>query len=655
MRTPRSCLLPTLALTLFASTLPGRAQSVPCAAITRNPHVLDALLNSRSTAADSDSAPIITISRLQQLHFNPIAIQPGDALYVEYRGEPFDLTAHLANGDVIGFDSAVKARPDQWRKGVYPLDMFGRSLDQKLIRLTATAKNPAHVLLRNIRIVRAGKPVFEFSQLSSYGQAQVKTTATRKLPCKGNDEYPNIGTAFTAANRSAPSTSPTTPPLTLTAQEINRMVLDDTPAIQPGDFMLFETNRRDFTFHILLSNGKEIVSQPLTKEDADDTSVAWRQGRIPLDYPDALNQRIVKHTVVPLHEGGTPLLIRGIKIDGKHKLIYELEKSEPGMPKPKPVEPPMSYPPDPHVMTASASKSNTWGRQPETGFLAPKLPSYSIHPMMFQSTTSTGDPNHFKWNGKELDAETGLYNFGARYYSPALGRFVTPDPKIISKQRMRDPQQWNMYSYSRNNPTSMFDPNGEEVRALDAGALNHIRQTLPGNVRSSVVTDKNGVISAKALSNVKSSDPNFLTLKHMVDAKGVVQVSTGPTATNKDGKTFEFKYESSETVKADMTAHGLHPTEGKDYSTIFSGYTYPANQSQSGNIEVHVSDGTGQAAGLPDEEQTVTMGHELYVHGDRLLDGRPYEHEDTRNGEVNKETHEVEERTRKNAKEKDPQ
>ncbi|HEY6250424.1 MAG TPA: RHS repeat-associated core domain-containing protein [Candidatus Angelobacter sp.] len=52
---------------------------------------------------------------------------------------------------------------------------------------------------------------------------------------------------------------------------------------------------------------------------------------------------------------------------------------------------------------------------------------------MFQSTTTTGDPNHYKFNGKELDAETGLYNFGARYYSPALGRFVTPDPGLAKK------------------------------------------------------------------------------------------------------------------------------------------------------------------------------------------------------------------------------
>src|SRR6185437_3196012 len=180
-------------------------------------------------------------------------------------------------------------------------------------------------------------------------------------------------------------------------------------------------NRRDFVFHILLSNGKEIVSRPLTKEDAEDTSVAWRKGSIRLDYPEALNQRIVEQRVVALHEGGAPLLFRGMRIDGKRRLIYELEKSVPRSPKAAPVEPPMSYPPDPHVMTASASKQDIWGRHPETGFLAPKLPTLPMQPLLFQSgTTGTTITNNYKFTGAELDSESGLYHMGARHYSPAL-------------------------------------------------------------------------------------------------------------------------------------------------------------------------------------------------------------------------------------------
>ncbi len=41
----------------------------------------------------------------------------------------------------------------------------------------------------------------------------------------------------------------------------------------------------------------------------------------------------------------------------------------------------------------------------------------------------------------------------------ASARFMTPDPK----QRMFDPQPWNVYQYSRNNPTTMVDPDGREI------------------------------------------------------------------------------------------------------------------------------------------------------------------------------------------------
>jgi RHS repeat-associated protein len=50
--------------------------------------------------------------------------------------------------------------------------------------------------------------------------------------------------------------------------------------------------------------------------------------------------------------------------------------------------------------------------------------------------------------------------FGARYYSGAQGRFTSPDPIIIMKQKMVDPQQWNMYGYVRNNPLRFTDPTG---------------------------------------------------------------------------------------------------------------------------------------------------------------------------------------------------
>ncbi|HEY6252020.1 MAG TPA: RHS repeat-associated core domain-containing protein [Candidatus Angelobacter sp.] len=454
---------------IFPPSVPfAAAQTVPCAAITRNPQALDALLDSYSKATDSDSSTILTIAALEHLRFSPIAIQPGDTLYVEYRGEPFDLKAHLANGDVIDFDSASEARPDQWRKGIYPLDMFRRSLDQKLIQLTATAKNPAQILLRNIRIIRAGNPVFEFTQLSSYGQSHATMATARKLPCKGNDEYPDVTVAYAEANRLAATSQPATPPLTLTVQQINSLVIPNAPPIQAGDNLLMEANRSDFELRLLLSDGNVIT----TGSRAMTTATAWRGGRIKLDYPDAINKRIVGLRATLLHDGGYPLLFRGIKFERQGHAILALDKHPEAQEQTaSALEPPMSYPPDPmvpnpHMTNVSLPGPTALMPHPDTGFLAPKVPSFSISPMMFQSTTATGDPNHYKFTGKELDAETGLYNFGARHYSPALGRFMSPDlsevPLPLPYADLRDPQSLNLYSYAGNNPLRFTDPDGHD-------------------------------------------------------------------------------------------------------------------------------------------------------------------------------------------------
>lgn len=283
--------------------------------------------------------------------------------------------------------------------------------------------------------------------------------------------------------------------LVLTASEISSMKLNDPPMIRLGDALVFEANRSDFVLEIYLSNGKEIVTQPQTMAEAENTGVGWKKGRAKLDYLESLNQYIVGMKITALHETSTQLQLRGIKIDRQGRYILELEKTQSGPPQ-KPPDAPMSYPPDPRVMTANATMPSLLGREPRSGFLAPRLPAFSTHPMMFQSIGGTPDPNHYKWNGKELDAETGLYNFGARYYSPGLGRFVTPDPKMISRQRMYDPQQWNMYSYSRNNPTSMYDPDGREVRFANADqaklGLNAASRGLPPYQRGAVSVSPTG-------------------------------------------------------------------------------------------------------------------------------------------------------------------
>jgi RHS repeat-associated protein len=66
-----------------------------------------------------------------------------------------------------------------------------------------------------------------------------------------------------------------------------------------------------------------------------------------------------------------------------------------------------------------------------------------------------------KFTSKERDAESGLDYFLARYYSSPQGRFTGTDPVIVTPERFYDPQQFNLYAYTRNNPLRFIDPTGK--------------------------------------------------------------------------------------------------------------------------------------------------------------------------------------------------
>ncbi len=67
--------------------------------------------------------------------------------------------------------------------------------------------------------------------------------------------------------------------------------------------------------------------------------------------------------------------------------------------------------------------------------------------------------NNYKYTGKPLDDETGLYYYGARYYQPELGRFIQAD---VLRGSLVDPLSLNRYAYVSNNPLKYVDPSGNQ-------------------------------------------------------------------------------------------------------------------------------------------------------------------------------------------------
>jgi RHS repeat-associated protein len=76
-----------------------------------------------------------------------------------------------------------------------------------------------------------------------------------------------------------------------------------------------------------------------------------------------------------------------------------------------------------------------------------------------RSVVGPSSGNTYKFTGKERDSESGLDNFGARYYASTLGRFMSPDPTMASVNGF-NPQSWNRYAYVLNSPLKFLDPNG---------------------------------------------------------------------------------------------------------------------------------------------------------------------------------------------------
>ena len=73
--------------------------------------------------------------------------------------------------------------------------------------------------------------------------------------------------------------------------------------------------------------------------------------------------------------------------------------------------------------------------------------------------TNTRNAQPYKYNGKELDTKKGLnwYDYGARMYDAALGRWHVVDP-LAEKYHSVSP-----YNYCMNNPVNAIDSNGEKI------------------------------------------------------------------------------------------------------------------------------------------------------------------------------------------------
>ncbi len=99
-----------------------------------------------------------------------------------------------------------------------------------------------------------------------------------------------------------------------------------------------------------------------------------------------------------------------------------------------------------------------------TGSSGAVVESYAYDVYGQPSVPASSIGNRYRFTGRELDEETGLYHYRARAYDPKLGRFLQRDP-IAYYDSM------NLFQYANNNPVNFIDPYGEFVTIAIGGIV----------------------------------------------------------------------------------------------------------------------------------------------------------------------------------------
>ncbi len=178
-------------------------------------------------------------------------------------------------------------------------------------------------------------------------------------------------------------------------------------------------------------------------------------------------------------------------------------------------------------------------------------------------------PTDRRFTGQRWEGTLGLYDYRARFYDPALGRFLQPDPLVPEPG---NPQALNRYAYVYHNPLRYTDPSGHAACIDEGCAL----LAPPGNPRPFLRIPAPRAITFIHREMVRNAQSKIATAIHMANA--IARWPLCPSCVL-GGKTLAFTLWTSQVMDAQVKNYAgpLAPLLGNwDHKPIL----YPENPQQ---------------------------------------------------------------------------
>ena len=169
---------------------------------------------------------------------------------------------------------------------------------------------------------------------------------------------------------------------------------------------------------------------------------------------------------------------------------------------------------------------------------------------------STSKTIPYLFNGKELDTETGLYYYGARYYDPKVSIFLNVDPLA---EKTHDP-----YGYVWNNPMKFLDPDGKAPAdiIIKGNKSKEAFDQLQSSTKLKLKMNNTGKVTAEGKAR---TDADKKLLEAITDTNVIVQINATSSNFTEDGKWYvggsyggssvgtDGKIYTTQTVNLEMT------------------------------------------------------------------------------------------------------